>query len=306
MSLLFKTALERYFEDLEERGCSQSTLISNRQWLGLFVRFCGKADVVEVSAISFDLLARFRQHIVWTPGVKGALYSQSTLFQCQRMVRSWLRWLHSKDLLLQDVTTGWILRRPSARVRKVPSIQEMSRLLLSSNETTALGLRNRAVLELLYGTGLRVSECSSLDLGHVDFVSSRLQVVCGKGQKDRILPLGARLQHTLQRYLEQRPLLVSEGEQALFVRRSGQRISNSIVYDIVKTSSKAADLEHLGPHTIRHAFATHLLENGADIAVIGALLGHKNLNATHIYTRLCFNELSKVYRKTHPRAQRQS
>lgn len=306
MSLSLKKAANVYQGILETRGQSRSTLEANEKWLRRFSEFCEKNNITEVQSITTELIARFRQHMTWTPGARGKLYSQNTLYQCQRMVRSFLRWLHSQDHLLRDVTEFWVIPRPSETFKRTPTVEEMSKLLLTPDETSFTGLRNRAVLELLYGTGLRAEECCGLKLDHVDLASSRVRVVRGKGTKDRLLPLGARLKQVLKRYLKLREDVAGDSEQAFFVSAKGKPLTTAAQGMMISIATQKAGLQAFRPHAIRRSFASHLLDNGADIYVIATLLGHKRLSSTNLYTLVSLQELKKVYQRTHPRARRQS
>jgi integrase/recombinase XerD len=297
-------AAERYWTYLESLG-QQGTLESSRTWLPRLFAFCAERSVVEVTQLEADLLAAFRQHLTWTPGPSGALYSQSTLFQCLRMIRLFCRWLYESELVLLDLTEGWCLPRPPDPSRRVPTVDEVSRILLVPDARTPVGVRNRALLELLYGTGIRSNECYAVDLDSLDLAASRLHVR-GKGSKDRMLPIGPALRQCLRRYLEMRDQLGPRvDEPALFVSsKGGHRLGLVSLGLIVRNAARAADLAGFGPHTLRHAFATHLLEAGADLAYIGALLGHESLDSTAIYTRVHPLELYREHRRTHPRARR--
>lgn len=306
MSPGFQDSLLLYLSELEERGYSKLTLHHNRRWLALFIEFCQNQGLNEVQSVTVKQVSLFHRTMTWTPGVKGKLLSQSTLYQCLQMTRSFLRWLHAKEYLLWDVTESWVLPRPAEPDTRVPTIEEMAKLLLTPNEAKKTGVRNRAILELLYGTGLRSEECCALKLEHLDLTGNRLQVVEGKGKKSRYLPLGARLKQVLKRYLKVREELANEDEQALFVNIKGAALSSASLGDLISNTARAAGLKPFRSHAIRRSFAGHLLENGANIHVIGALLGHKNLSSTHLYTRISLQELKEVYKKTHPRAKRRT
>jgi integrase/recombinase XerD len=296
-------AAQRYRAHLESLG-QLAVCKSSRTWLSRFVEFCQSRDVHNVAQLETAVLAAYRQQLLWSPGPSGALYKEGTLFQAQRMVRLFLRWLHESELVLVDHSAGWILRRPPDAARNVPTVDEVSRLLLVPDVRTVVGLRNRAVLELLYGTGIRARECYSADLDSIDLESSRLHVR-GKGSKDRLLPLGPCLRQSLRRYLAVRDQLgARSSDPALFISKGGARLGMGSLDQIVRKAAKAADLKGFGPHTLRHAFAVHLLEAGADIAHIRALLGHESLQSTAIYTRVHPLELFREHRRTHPRAKR--
>ena len=296
-------AARRHWEHLESLG-QLSVRKSSRTWLTGLLVFCHGRGVFEASQLDASILTSYRQQLIWTPGPSGALYKEGTLFQAQRMVRLFLRWLHENELVLVDHGASWVLRRPPDSARNVPTVDQVCRLLLVPDVRTAAGLRNRAVLELLYGTGIRANECHSADLDNLDLNGSRLHVR-GKGSKDRVLPLGPCLRQSLSRYLDARDQLgASPGERALFVARGGSRLGMGSLDHIVRNAAREVGLAGFGPHTLRHAFAVHLLENGADITYIQALLGHESPQSTTIYTKIHPLELFREHRRTHPRAKR--
>lgn len=162
--------------------------------------------------------------------------------------------------------------------------------------------RNLAILELLYGSGLRVTELTSLNLDQINL--DRLEVtVCGKGKKERLLPLNKKTVAALKLYLQQRAKFASQECQAVFVNKFGKRLSSGWVRRLVKKEALSAGLpSSISPHTFRHSFATHLLDQGADLRVVQELLGHVDLSTTQIYTQLSKKQLKKVYLRAHPRA----
>ncbi len=296
-------AARAYWAHLESLG-QLAVCKSSRTWLRGFVKFCHGRGVQEVPQLDAGILAGYRQELLWTPGPSGAMYKEGTLFQAQRMVRLFLRWLHESELTLVDLAASWVLRRPPDSARNVPTVDQVARLLLVPDARTAVGLRNRAILELLYGTGIRAHECHAADLDSLDLEGSQLHVH-GKGSKDRVLPLGPCLRQSLRRYLTVRDQLGSPpGEQALFTAKGGGRLTLVSLGVLVRKSAEATGLAGFGPHTLRHAFAVHLLESGADIAYIRTLLGHESLQSTAIYTRVHPFELFREHRRTHPRAKR--
>lgn len=192
-------------------------------------------------------------------------------------------------------------------VRRLPEVltaDEVSDLLDALPETDA-GLRNRAILEVLYGSGLRVGELVGLDLADVR-LDDRLFRVRGKGRKERIVPFGRRATEALDRYLTVRAAwrrTASEADDALFVNSRGGRLTDRSVRRIVAEAVRElAGAHHLHPHALRHAFATHLLEAGMDLRAIQELLGHASLGTTQLYTNVDLSYLMRVYKKTHPKA----
>ena len=198
----------------------------------------------------------------------------------------------------------------SARLhRNLPrylSLEEVERLLDVSDVTTAEGLRDRAMLELLYATGLRVSELVKLELDDFNFDVGYLACE-GKGRKERIVPYGRSARKWLERYLQEgRPGLVKKNEKlngALFLSRLGKAMTRQRFFQILKSCGRRAGIERpLSPHVVRHSFATHLLERGADLRSLQLMLGHSNIGTTQIYTHVSRERLRQIYDQHHPRA----
>jgi integrase/recombinase XerD len=186
----------------------------------------------------------------------------------------------------------------------VLTVEEVERLLALPRLDRPCGLRDRAVLETFYATGLRLGEGVALDLGDVDFASGAVRIRYSKSGHGRLVPLGKRLADTLQRYLaESHPLLSHDAaERALFLSRFGTRFSRASVMMMVKRTAREAGLPSVHTHSLRHSVARHMLAAGADIQDIQQLLGHRGLHATHIYTGLGPEDVATEHRRTHPRA----
>jgi tyrosine recombinase XerC len=185
------------------------------------------------------------------------------------------------------------------RERRLPSIltkDHLTALISAADEQTPQGLRNRAILELIYAAGVRLSEIVALDLRHVD-LAERTLIVRGKGNKERMVLIGAPAQQALQRYLSQgRPKLSTQDSSALFLNRDGGRLSGRSVQQIVRRHSLRAGLdERVHPHLLRHSFATHLLDGGAELRVVQELLGHASASTTQIYTHVTEEQARRVY-----------
>lgn len=172
---------------------------------------------------------------------------------------------------------------------------------------TARGKRDRAILELLYGTAIRVGECERLDLRDVDLTRGLLSVRCGKGRKDRVVPIVGRAAAAVDLYLrESRSLLLKDPrEQALFISNRGTRLRVQRIQDLVRTNAKAAGLDiRVTPHTLRHGCATHLLQGGASVRHVQQLLGHASIQTTALYTKVEAGDLARVIGRAHPRERR--
>ncbi len=227
------------------------------------------------------------------------------------------RRLVSIKLLFRFLTDEKLLERDESRVMDSPKLWRILPDFLSAEEVAALigvfsdrsgdalELRNRAIMELLYSSGLRVSEIASLPLSAVDFDTEIVRVT-GKGSKTRVVPVGKIALQLLRRYLESaRPELAEKNPRAaeLFLSRNGRRLDRERIWGIVKEAALLAGIsKNVHPHTLRHSFASHLLENGADLRVIQEMLGHADISTTEIYTHIDKSRLAAIHRKFHPRS----
>jgi integrase/recombinase XerD len=196
------------------------------------------------------------------------------------------------------------LPRRRQRLPRSLSLSEVERLIAAANGTTPRSLRDQALIELLYGAGLRVSEAVGLERGGVE-LDARLVRCVGKGDKERVVPLGARAVDALRRYLSRgRPYLDRRHRPELFLNAQGGPLTRAGAFLIVRRLAAKAGLdpERIHPHLLRHSFATHLLEGGADLRVVQALLGHASISTTQLYTHLTGERVREVYARAHPRA----
>ncbi len=301
--MTIEKAISRHLAYLEALGRAASTRESSETWLLRLYSLAKECGATEVSELNPKLLAEFCRMVTWKPGPRGALYSQNTIFLAQRMVRSFVKWAYQEELILKDLSLGWRLSRPPVAHRQVPTVEEVNRLILVPDLGKKVGLRDRAILELLYGTGIRTREAITLDIDSLDLKASRLWVQ-GKGGRQRVLPVGPCLRQSLHRYLEVRSEFgASPQERALLLSFNGHRLDHRRLGNIVSNIAKSVGLK-VSPHMLRHAFANHLLEAGTDLAYIQALLGHKSIKTTSVYTSVRSLELLGEYRRTHPRALR--
>jgi len=184
---------------------------------------------------------------------------------------------------------------------RVLSLNEMEGLLESINANDFSSVRDRAILELFYSTGMRVSEMANLKPQDLDLPQMQLKVK-GKGKKERLVFLGQAALAALQAYLNLRPALLIAGVESLFLNRRGGALTTRGIFNLVQARALAQDLHEITPHTFRHTFATHLLDHGADLRFVQTLLGHENLSTTQIYTKVSLGRMTEVYREAHPRA----
>ncbi|HGE72899.1 TPA: tyrosine recombinase XerC, partial [Candidatus Poribacteria bacterium] len=235
---------------------------------------------------------------------QGRQLARTTIVRRLSSLRSFFKYLYKRGYLETDPTSA--VSSPKIQ-RKLPDyleISEIEALLSIPDKNDIIGLRDRAILELLYSTGMRVSEMLALDLSDIDR-SNAIVKVRGKGKKERIIPIGSYAMSALNDYLKIRDKLkVKRSNQALFVSERGNRIpdSKSINRRISKYAKSAGIKKNVTAHTLRHTFATHLLNAGADLRSVQELLGHEKLATTQIYTHVSAERLKEVYEKAHPRA----
>ena len=279
-----------------ERGLSRNTLVAYRQDLLALAAWLADRQGMLLGASREDL-HRYLAHLHG----RGA------------KVRTQARWLSSARAFYRLMAREGRLREdPSALIeapklgRPLPgtlSEEEVERLLRAPDTTTALGLRDRAMLELLYATGLRVTELVELRIGQVGLAQGVVRVL-GKGGKERLVPLGEEALQWLQRYGEEtRPgLAAGHGSDRLFLSRRGEGMTRQAFWHRLRAHARQAGIQrHLSPHTLRHAFATHLLNHGADLRVVQMLLGHSDLSTTQIYTHVARERLQQLHGRHHPR-----
>ncbi|WP_236588243.1 tyrosine recombinase XerC [Tumebacillus amylolyticus] len=275
--------LDHYFSDIEQ-----------------FVNFMLREELREFERVSYLDVRTFMGRLSRTHEKKSIARKLSALRSLYEFLRR----------------EGWVEKNPAKEVRspklekKLPTFlyqDAVDRLLNTPDTSTPLGLRDRALLEVLYASGVRVSELVALDIPDLD-LSQGMALVFGKGAKERLVLLGSQALKALQNYLAHgRPSLwqVAGGVagHALFLNKNGTRLSDRSVRRILdKYVLLCADMQHISPHTLRHTFATHLLDNGADLRAIQELLGHSSLSSTQIYTHTAREHLERVYTQAHPRA----
>ncbi len=283
---------------LTEEGLAPRSIEAYKRDLDDFARFAagrGAAGPQQVtrSALTLYLVALRRR------GRAPATVKRRTA-----AVRSFYKYLLREDVLSQDPTLDLAPPKLPRRLPRVLSIEEVEQLLATPDQATPGGLRDRAILELLYGSGLRVSEAVALNLGDVD-LSVELVRCLGKGSKERVVPVGTHAIRALRAYQQTaRPALAGRRPSAaLFLNRRGGRLTRQGCWKLVRGYARKARITRpLTPHVLRHSFATHLLERGADLRAVQEMLGHASINTTQTYLHVTRDRLREVYVKSHPRA----
>ncbi len=298
--------LRAHVEALRVRGLAEASTKAALAVVPWLLSHLREQGVHDLQAVKEEHVIAFARELATRPAKRGgtlALGSQRTYLGA---VRRFFVFLVRQDVILEDPTRGLVLPRTERLPRRILTETQAARLMEAPRVDTALGLRDRAILELLYGTGIRLSECSRLDLADADLGAMTLLVRNGKGKKDRLLPIPARAGETLDTYIRRgRGLLARDPrERALFLSRDATRLKPTSIQLAVKWHGVAAGLPNASPHALRHACATHLLRGGADLRHVQQLLGHKRIETTTVYTALDLSDLRKALQKCHPRERR--
>lgn len=287
----------RYLEHLStERGLAANSVAAYRRDLALLERWVASDRPLE-EATERDLLDVLRV-------LRGQGRAPRSVARWIAAVRGFYGWLRERGTVTDDPARRLDAPRPWRSLPKCLSLDEVDRLLDAPDRSLARGLRDAAMLEVLYATGLRVSELVSLRLGDLRLDAGYLTCT-GKGSKERVVPLGSTANSALQRYLaEGRPsLLAGRRTEILFVNRQGTRLTRQGFWKNLRSYGRAAGIAGpLTPHALRHSFATHLLERGADLRTVQVLLGHADVSTTEIYTHVTRERLRRLYDDFHPRA----
>lgn len=279
-----------------ERGLSATTRSSYRHDLILFEQFLRQRRIASLEDVQPSQVREFLQFLRLSR-------SPATVARKLAAVKGLFKYLEGQQRIAHSPTAFIETPRLWKRLPQSLSVEEVERLI-GSVKAEGLGLRDLAILELLYGTGLRVSELTSLELNHCNFEAGFLRCI-GKGNKERIVPLGRTAIGVLLRYVKmQRPRLVTRHPEAtiLFVNRRGGRLTRQRVWQVLRRYAREGGIpKAIGPHTLRHSFATHLLERGADLRTVQELLGHANIATTQRYTHVDRARLKMIHEKYHPR-----
>lgn len=283
-----------------ERGLSEHTVGAYRRDLDVYFDWLTEAGIDDTAAVTGAIVSRFitdRSSIVPPPAA-------TSLARLQSSVRGLHRFLVREGIEPEDPTGRLRPPKMPQRLPKALTIDQVERLLAAPSAEEPIGIRDRALLELLYATGARVSEAVGLDvddLAHGDVLRLR-----GKGSKERIVPIGSFARDAVDAYLTRvRPALAAKGKASarLFLGARGAPLSRQSAWLVIRAAAEASHVSsEVSPHTLRHSFATHLLQGGADVRVVQELLGHASVATTQIYTHVSVDTLRDIYATSHPRA----
>ncbi|MTV26824.1 site-specific tyrosine recombinase XerD [Nitriliruptoraceae bacterium ZYF776] len=296
--------LGRYLDHLRvERGLARNTLDAYRRDLSVYADYLADIDVADPRAVATEDLEAF---VGWLRARRTRTdrpYAAASIARIVVAVRGFHRFLAREGLTDGDVAAPVGTPRAARSLPKALSVADVERLLAAPAGEGALARRDRALLELLYGAGVRISEAIDLDVDDLDPVD-RLARVRGKGDKERVVPYGEVAAQALDAWLVGGRPTLSPRAPALFVNARGGRLTRQGAWKVVTGHATRVGLgDTVSPHTLRHSFATHLLDGGADVRAVQELLGHASVTTTQIYTLVSRAALREVYERAHPRAQ---
>ena len=287
-----------------ERNLSSHTVQAYRRDLERYAQFLGTKRVSTIADITPEMLADFQIAIATGRDGAGKL-TASSIARTTAAVRGFHRFAVRERWVGADITRGVTTPTAARKLPKALTIDEVERLIGAADATTPIGLRAKALVELLYSSGTRISEALALDVDDLSF-DDQVVLVRGKGNKQRLVPIGGHARAAIDAYLVQaRPVFATRGKgsPALFLNDRGARLSRQSAWGDLEALAVIAKLEHkVSPHALRHSFATHLLNGGADIRVVQELLGHASVTTTQIYTKVSVEALRDIYTRAHPRA----
>lgn len=306
-----KKAIDKYLRYLKvERNASSHTITSYENDLSQFFDFCLAHFDEDENQLNPNLIERITIRL-WLGELSERGLAKSSIARKVAAIRSFFKYCFKRGIVEQNPAHLLIVPKKDKPLPKTASKEDLNRMMELAEGNSLESTQNRAILELLYGTGIRLSEMVSLNEEDVNFTLNQIKVL-GKGAKQRIVPFGKRAKEALENHLTDKAKLYGErtdadARKAVFIAASGQRIYPRAVQRIVKDYlQRASEVTQKSPHVLRHSFATHLLDQGADIRVIKELLGHANLAATQVYTHTSVERLKNVYEVAHPRAKNKS
>jgi integrase/recombinase XerD len=299
--------LEPHLEALAAKQYSEQTIKTRHDQLGVFIRWCADRGLENPHDITRPVLERYQRYLFHYRKKNGQPLSFRTQHAMLVPLRGWFRWMTRENHILHNPASELELPRLGHHLPKhVLSVEEVEQVLRQPNLSDPMGVRDRAILETLYSTGMRRGECVQLKLYDADLRNGTVFIRQGKGKKDRYVPIGDRAIKWIEKYLrEVRPELVVEpDDMTLFLSQYGEAFSRDHLSGLVHDYVQAANLgKGGGPHLLRHTMATLMLENGADLRFIQEILGHEKISTTQIYAHVSIRQLKLVHEHTHPAEQ---
>ena len=289
---------------------SKNTVHSREIYLRRFLKWCDERSLIKAQEITRPILERYQRHLFLTRKPDGSPLSVSGQLSYLNGIRALFKWLTRQNYILYNPASDLELPKATKRLPKhILTASDAETILNQPDITTGTGIRDRAIMEVLYSTGIRRMELTNLKTTDIDIDRGTIMVRHGKGDKDRMIPIGERAIQWIEKYLnEVRPdLVIGMSENILFLNAYGEEIGLTWLSRIVKNYIDQANINKTGScHLFRHTMATLMLENGADIRYIQAMLGHAKLDTTQIYTQVSIQKLKDIHTATHPAKNRRS
>ncbi|MDR2828067.1 MAG: site-specific tyrosine recombinase XerD [Acholeplasmatales bacterium] len=284
-----------------ERGLSRNTIVSYNKdvddYLSFLKKYYSIDDLKDVSKKEIEAyLKNLKKHELTASSISRKLSA----------IKSFHKFLYLEKEVEIDISKDFESPKIDKKLPNVLSIEEVLSLLEKTDKDTPLGYRNKALIELIYGSGLRVSELLNIKIKEMHYNESFITII-GKGNKERIVPISEASKEAIKKYLSNGRLLLTKKtvNEYLFVNTYGNKLSRQGFFKILKGLAEEANITiEVTPHTLRHTFATHLLENGIDLRTLQKLLGHEDISTTQIYTHISNKRMQEVYNKSHPRAKK--
>lgn len=302
-----KALIEKYLKYLSvERNASRHTIISYENDLNSFLEFTAETEDIAPNEVDINSITRLSIRL-WLGHLSELGLAKTSIARKVAALRSFFKYCFKRGHIDKNPAHLLVVPKKEQTLPKTATAEDIERMLEQVNTENIRGLQDRAILELFYGTGMRLSELTELNLTDID-LNQKQVTVKGKGNKQRIIPLGNTVSDILKEFIQKRPELYGsktdgDAKKALFLAANGQRIyGRAVRYMVEKYLKKTSEVTQKSPHVLRHSFATHMLDNGADIRIIKEFLGHANLAATQVYTHTSIDRLKNVYEQAHPRA----
>lgn len=302
-----KALIEKYLKYLSvERNASKHTIISYENDLRSFLNFTSEVEKIDPEKVDVSSITRLSIRL-WLGDLSEQGLAKTSIARKVAALRSFFKYCFKRGYITKNPAHLLVVPKKEQTLPKTATVEDIERMMDAVNIETVQGLQNRAILELFYGTGMRLSELTGLNVTDIDLKQNQV-IVKGKGNKQRIIPLGKTVSAILKDFIAKRTELYgdrtdADAKKALFIAASGQRMYDRAVrYMVEKYLKKTSEVTQKSPHVLRHSFATHMLDNGADIRIIKEFLGHANLAATQVYTHTSIERLKNVYEQAHPRA----
>ena len=300
-----KHLADEFINSLKVRNMAKRTIKFQRWKLGKFLIFLDLRSIEKPDQISKAIIFDYQTELYHTINNRGRPNSVSSQNNMLATARSFTAFLKQRDYIISDPAQDvQYAKIPRTLPRGILTKSEARRIINAPDKSCTLGYRDKTIMEVLYTTGIRKEELNNLTLNDVDYNDGFLRITQGKGNKDRITPLGRISCRYLENYINSvRPDLIKDPcNNHLFLSSRGNRLSANVVWELVKKYAKKAKVKkNVSPHTFRHTCATAMLKNKADIRAVQELLGHESLDTTQVYTRVTINDLKEVHARCHPR-----